>query len=150
MRRIGGVPDLVRPVAERAQQIDRVGVALGQRLAVANSHHLGAAGLVIAFLGGDMGEVLRMRRVGDVDQRGAVELGLAGERVDRLRIVRGAAVMADIGDPAPVLLMHQRLIGAAPLQVAVADQPHIVRLGRSLRQSGRGGDQDQRGNETDS
>src|SRR5262249_41243005 len=42
-RRIDDVPDLVRLPTERAQQIDGVAIALGQRLAVAHAHHLRAA-----------------------------------------------------------------------------------------------------------
>ena len=38
----------------------------------------------------------------------------------------GAAMMADIGDPAVALMMDGRLIGAACLQVVVADEPHIA------------------------
>ena len=117
-RRVGqicGVPDLVRLVAEWAQQIDRTGIALRQALAVADPHHLRPAGLVIARFARDVGEVFRMRRVGHVDQRGAVELGLAGQRVDRLFRLGNPAVMADIGDPAVALVMNDRLVGAARL-----------------------------------
>src|SRR5438093_1524467 len=89
-----------------------------------------------------MGEVFGMRRVGHVDQRGAVELGLPGQRIYRLLRVGDAAVMADIGDPAAGLLMHQRLIGAARLQVAVADQRHVagLRLLLSEGRAARGGE----------
>ena len=40
--------------------------------------------------------------------------------------VRRAAVMADIGDVAVALLVDDRLIGAARLQVVVADQAHVL------------------------
>ena len=132
-----------------AQQIDRVGVALRQRLAVADARHLRAAVLVVALLARDVREVFRLRRIGDVDDRGAVELGLAGQRIDRLRHLRRAAVVADIGDVAVALLVDGRLIGAARLQVVVADQAHVLRLGRIadlllLRQRRRRRDQQQR------
>ena len=42
----------------------------------------------------------------------------------------GAAVMADIGDPAVALVMDGRLIGAAGLQVVVPDQLHVGGFGR--------------------
>ena len=71
-----------------------------------------------------------MRGIGDVDDRGAVRLGLAGHRIDRIGNVVGAAVMADIGDPAVALMMDGRLIGAARLQVVVADQLHVGGFGR--------------------
>jgi hypothetical protein len=83
-----------------------------------------------------MGEVFRMRRVGHVDDRGAVVFGLPSQRVDRLLGFRNAAVMADIGDPAVALVVDDRLIGTARLQIAVADQRHVAGLGILLRQGG--------------
>ena len=77
--RIGDVPDLVALAAERAQQIDLVGIALRQRLAVADAHHLRRRPARKPFLAGNVGEVFRLRRIGHVDDRGAVELGLAGQ-----------------------------------------------------------------------
>ena len=76
-----------------------------------------------------MRQILRMRRVGDVDDRRAVEFQLPGERIERLWHLRRAAMMADIGDVAIALAMDGRLIGAAPLKVIVADQAHVHRLG---------------------
>src|SRR6185369_1758119 len=103
LRRIGDVPDLVAGAAERAQQIDRVAVAFRQGAAVADAGHLRAAGFEIALLTGDVEQVFRLRRVGDVDDRGAVELGLAGERIERLRHLRRATVVADVGNEAVAL-----------------------------------------------
>ena len=127
---IGDVPDLMPCAAERAQHVDRVGIALRQGLAVADAHHLRAAGFVFAFLAGNVMQIFRMRGIGDVDDRGAVRLGLAGHRIDRIGNLVGAAVMADIGDPAVALMMDGRLIGAARLQVVVADQLHVGGFGR--------------------
>ena len=115
--RIGHVPDLVRRVAERAQQVDGAGIALRQRLAVAHAHHLRAAVLGQALLAGNVREVLRAARIGDVDDRGAVEFLGARQRIERLGHLLGAAVVADVGDPAAALLVDDRLIGAARLQV---------------------------------
>ena len=70
-------------------------------------------------------QIFRMRGIGDVDNRGAVRLGLPGQRIDRIGNRIGAAVMADIGDPAVALTMDGRLIGAARLQIVAADQPHV-------------------------
>ena len=42
----------------------------------------------------------------------------------------GAAVVADIGDVAVALLVDDRLIGAARLQVVVADEAHVLGLRR--------------------
>src|SRR4051812_9685970 len=75
MLRVGGIPDLVRLVAEWGQQVDRGRIAFGQHLAVAHPHYLRATGFVIAFLARNMREVFGLRRVGYVDQRRAVELG---------------------------------------------------------------------------
>ena len=77
-----------------------------------------------------------MRRVGHIGDRGAVELGLSGQRVDRFLRCRDAAVMADIGNPAVALMMDPRLIGAAPLQIVVADEAHIAGLGLVLSERG--------------
>src|SRR5207237_2599539 len=84
--------------------------------------------------------------IGDVDDRGAVELRLPGQRIDRLGNGVAAAVMPDIGDVAIALVLDDRLVGAARLKVAVADQPHVARLRRiadllALRRS-RGGERD--------
>ncbi len=124
--RIGHVPDFVRAVAEGAQQIEFALVGFGQRAAGADAHHLRAAGFVFAGLAGNVMQIFRLRRVGDVEDRGAVVLGLAGQRIDRLAHVGRAAMVADIGDVALALMEDRRLIGAAVLQVAIADQPHVL------------------------
>ena len=72
-------------VAEHAQHVDRVGIALRQRLAVAHAHHLGAALLAQAFVARNVSEIFRLLRIGHVDDRRAVEFRLAGDRIDRLR-----------------------------------------------------------------
>ena len=115
--RIGDVPDFVRRAAKGAQQIDRARIALRQILAVADPRHLPAAGFVSALLSGEMAQINRMRRIGDVDDRRAVEFGLSGQRIHRLLDRVGAAMVADIGDPAIALMMNGRLIGRAPLQI---------------------------------
>ena len=69
-----------------------------------------------------------MRRIGHVDDRGAVEFRLTGERIERFRSFRRAAVVSDIGDVAIALMMDRRLIGAAPLEVVIPDQPHVQSL----------------------
>ncbi len=122
--------NLVRLAAERAQHVDRGAVASGQRLAVADPHHLRAAGLVFALLARDMAKIFRLRRIGHVDDGGAVGLGLPGLRIDRDRNIVGAAVVADIGNPALALVMNRRLIGATRLQIAGPDQLHVGRFGR--------------------
>ncbi len=127
---IGDIPDLMRFAAEGAQHVDRVAIALGQRLAVADAHHLRAAGLICSFLAGNVTQIFRMRGIGDVDDRGAVRLGLSGHGIDRIGDSVGAAVMSDIGDPAVALMMDGRLVGAARLQVVVADQLHVGGFGR--------------------
>ena len=122
---IGDVPDLMRLAAESPQHVDRVAIALRQRLAVADPHHLRAAGFILAFLARKVAQIFGLRGIGDVDDRGAVRLGLAGLRIDRRRNIVAAAVMADIGDPAVALMMDGRLIGAARLQVAGSNQLHV-------------------------
>ena len=141
MCRIGDVPNFMRRGAEGAQQIHGARIAVGQVLAVAHARHLRAATLRAAFGAGNMCEILRLRRIGHVDDRGAVELGLTGQRIDRLGHI-ARAVMADISDVAVALPVDGRLIGAAGLQVVVADQPHVPGLRRiadlgRLRTAGR-------------
>ena len=128
--RIGHVPDLVPDIAVGAQQVDRVAVAPRQARAVAQAHHLGAAVLGQPLRARQVVQVFGLRRIGDVEDRGAVELRLPVHRVDRLGNRGGAAVMADIGDPAVALAMDQRLVSAARLQVVVAHEAHVLGLGR--------------------
>ena len=130
VRRIGDVPDLVRLTAERAQQVDRRGVALGQRPAVAHAHHLRAALLVVSLQAWKVMQIFRLRRVGHVEDRGSAELRGAGQRIDRLGHGVGAAVVTDIGDEALALSMDGRLIGAARLKIVVADEPQVARFRR--------------------
>ncbi len=140
---IGDVPDLMRLAAEGPQHVDRVAIALRQGLAVADPYHLRAACLVFAFLARKVAQISGLRGIGDVDDRGAVRLRLAGLRIDRRRDVVAATVMADIGDPAVALMMDGRLIAAARLQVVGSDQPHVESFRRRadhllLRKSGAG------------
>src|ERR1700681_5121510 len=107
----------MRLATESAQHVDRVRIATGQLGAVAYADHLRAALLVGAFLTGDMSDVERVSDVGDIDNRGAVKLRLAGERIDRFRHRVGSAVMADIGEPSIAFPMNGRSIGAPPLQI---------------------------------
>src|SRR5262245_14436790 len=119
---LGYVPDFMRQPAERTQQIDRVRIRPGQALAVANARHLRAAGLRAAVGTRNMRKIFRLRRIGDVDDRGAVELRLSVDPIDRLGHV-ARAVMAYIGDVAIPLLVNGRLVGAACLQIIEADEP---------------------------
>src|SRR5262249_62055059 len=107
MRRIGDVPDFVRETAEGPQQIDRVGIALRQALAVADARHLRAALLGAAFRSRNVRKIFRPRRIGDVDDRGAVELALPAQRVHRLAHISFAMVAA-IGGVELTLLVGGR------------------------------------------
>src|SRR5882757_6208507 len=100
----------MRFAAEAAQHVHRVGIALGQRLALANAHHLRAASLIFSFLAWNVAQIFWLRGIGDVDDRGAVRLGLSAKRIERRRNIVGAAVMSDIGDPALTLVMDGGLI----------------------------------------
>jgi len=122
-------------VAERPQQIRLA-------LAIAHARHLRAALLGAAGRAGDVSQIARPRRVGHVDDRRAIVLVDAGERISRL-----APVVADEGDEAPALLVDRRLVGRAPLEIVVTDQLHVSRFGpvtaRRLRRSGPGRERDQ-------
>src|SRR3954453_3119107 len=121
----------MRLAAAGAQHINRVAVALGQYLAVADAHHLRAAAFIFSLLPRDVAQVLRMRRIGDVEDRGAVRFRLPGDWIDGSGNGIGAAVVSDIGDPAVALMMDGWLIGTARLQIIAADQPHVGGFGRS-------------------
>src|ERR1700694_3874928 len=86
-----------------------------------------ALGVRIPRLAWDMGHVLGMLGIGDVDERSSVGLHLAGEGVKLL-----AAMVADVGDPAIALLLDNGLIGASGLQVVVTHQIHVAGSGCSL------------------
>src|SRR5580700_1398627 len=75
-----------------------------------------------------MGKILWLPRICDVDNRRAVRLLLAGERVER-----HATVMTDVGNPACTLLVNDGLIRAPVLQFVVADQLHVVLFSLLLR-----------------
>src|SRR5262249_29761266 len=118
------VPDLMLPAAEGTQQVHLALVPLRQLGAVAHSRHLGAAGLGEPRLPGDVRQVLRVLRIRHVDDRGAVVLLLARQRVEHV-----VAVVADVRDPAIALLVNRGLIGAASLQIAIADELEVLLLG---------------------
>jgi hypothetical protein len=115
----------VGDIAERAQEIGLLARGARQGLAVAHARHRGAARLGLARRARDVMEIPRPLRVGHVHERRAVRLDLAGERVQAL-----AAVVADVGDPSPVLLVDDRLVGRAGLEIVQADQAHVALLGR--------------------
>jgi hypothetical protein len=129
MGRIGHVPDFMSLAAVDAQQVVFARVALRQILAGAGAHHLRSALLAETFRPRNMCQVFRLGRVGHVHDRGAVELVLAGQGVEWFRDLGGAAVMPDIEDVAVALLLDGGLIGAARLQVVVADEAHVQRFG---------------------
>ncbi len=67
-----------------------------------------------------MREILRRRRIRDVDDREAVLLDLAGLRIQRL-----ASVMADEQDPPLAVRVHDRLVRGARLKIVVPDEPQV-------------------------
>src|SRR6185369_9911790 len=136
--RVGHVPDLVRQLAHAAKQVDLRLVRLRQIGAVARAHHLRPAGFPLARLAGNVREIARRARVRDVHDRGAVVLLASGERVRGL-----AAVVSDVGDKAPALPVNDRLVGAAALQLVVAEERH-VRRARSVLRDCRAGEDSQR------
>ena len=95
---IGDVPDIVAEVAVGAQQVDLAGLAPRQLVAGAGLDHLRAA---IRTDGSHLEQMVgeRAPRVRHVDDREAIGLHLAGQRIERR-----AVMMADIGDP-PIALL---------------------------------------------
>ncbi len=120
----------MRLIAKHAQHIDRIAIALGQCGTVTDAHHLRSAQLAETLIARNMGKILRIFRIGDVDDRRAVVLRLLGQGIDRLWYSAGATMMADIRNVTAALAMDHRLIGAPRLQIVVPDEPHVLRLGR--------------------
>src|SRR5258706_1700206 len=71
-----------------------------------------------------MAQIFRMSGVGYVKDRGSAAFAFSIERIDR-----SPTLMADVRDPATVLLDDNRQKRAAPLQVAVADESHVPGIG---------------------
>ena len=69
-----------------------------------------------------MKQRFRCAWIGHIDDRGAVEFRAPIERVD----LGNAAVMPDISDPAIALLLDFRVIGAARVQIDMAQQRHVA------------------------
>jgi hypothetical protein len=112
---VGDVIDLVAAVAIGAQQVVLARVAVRELVAAADLNHLRPA------LGGQVVEIDRIPLVRDIDDRVAVFLDRAGQRIACF-----AVVVADIGDPPSVLLLDDAVIGAARLQVVKADEARVV------------------------
>ena len=132
---IGDVPDLMRLAAEGAQHVDRVGdrpwasdlpSQIRTICAPPDSYLPSWPGMWRRYFG----------CAGSVTSTIEVPFGsaLPVMRIDRHRDVVGAAVMADIGDPAVALMMDGRLIGAARLQVVDSPPASCWRL-RAARRS---------------
>ncbi len=132
------VPDLLPRGAERAQQVGLATVAFRQILSVAGAHHLRASGFAFALLSRDVGEIFRVSRIGHVEDRCAIRLDHAGQGVQVL-----AAMVADVRNPAALLLVDHRMVAAARLQIVVAQQAHVPALrlpaflGQCRRRTGR-------------
>src|SRR5690349_2271744 len=102
-------PDRSRPTfmstaAEDAQHIGLARIGFGQRLSVANAHHLGAALLVLAWQARNVRKVSWLGRITHINDRGAAVFGLSGQSVHRLWHVYRSTVMPDIGDVAVALM----------------------------------------------
>jgi hypothetical protein len=78
-------------------------------------------------------EIPGIFRIRNVDDRCPVVLVLLRQRVERLRDFARAAVVADVRDPSIPLMVNHRLVRAPRLEVAVADELHVLRLGPGPR-----------------
>ena len=74
-----------------------------------------------ARLSGDVGEIARALRIRHVQDRRPVGLDLPGQRIGH-----PAAVVADVRDVPIALTVDGRLVDAAGLQIAVADERHVA------------------------
>src|SRR5262249_25730099 len=76
-------------------------------------------------------------RIGDVEDRGAVELHLARQRVEP-----PASMVADVGDPSLSMPLDDGLIRRARLQIVLPPQAHVALLGRLGRRGTRAQEQE--------
>ena len=75
--RIGHIPDFMGGIAKHPQHVPLALDALGQRIAATHAHHLRAALFCLAGLSRNMRQLHRLFRIGHINNRGAVVLGLA-------------------------------------------------------------------------
>ena len=127
---VGDVKDLMAFATRGAQQIGLVGITFRSSTSIANAGDLRAPLLIIPRCPRNMIQIARMRGIGDVHDRRAVEFLLPRQRIGRLWNVRRAAVMTYKSNVSIALVMNCRLIGTTALKVVVSDQPHVHRLGR--------------------
>ena len=126
--RLGDVPYFVPAVAERAQEVHLAPVGARELAAIAHAYHLGAAGLTLSRLSRNVHQILRPLRIGDIENRSAVALLFSRQGIELT-----ASMVADVGDPAISLFVDDRLVRASRLQIAEADQLHVVHFGPLLR-----------------
>src|SRR5260221_6861726 len=109
--------------------------------AVAQWTLLLAARFAVTRVARNVEEWLRVARIGNVEDGGAVVLDRSRQRVHRL-----AAVMPDVGDEAIALPVHQGLVGAPRLQRVGTHQLHVafLRAAGRLRETRKGDGEDQR------
>ena len=86
-----------------------------------------------------MSEVAGFSRIGHIDDGRSVVFLLARKWVEDV-----VAVVADVGDPAVALLVDDGLVGAASLEIVVADKLHVALLGLVLGQGRREQDSEYR------
>ena len=91
-----------------------------QDAAAAHPHHLRASRGDRAGRARDVEQELGMRDIADIDDRGAVGLDLAGQRVLQI-----AAEIAEIEDVPPVLVDDQRLVDRPALIIGRALDLHV-------------------------
>ena len=104
----------------RAKQIHLVLVGAREVDTVAGAYHLGPARLAGPLRSLDVKQVSGPPRVGDVHDRRPVVVRCTDAGSGR------STVMADVGDPAVALMMHDRLVRRPGLEVVEADELHVV------------------------
>ncbi len=120
---VGDLPHLVGGVAEAAEQVDHVGIAMREVFPAGDPHHLRTAALPRAsrvhLFPGNVGEILGPAGIGD--DGGPVGFGLAGQGLP--------SMVTDVRDPSGTvlarLLVDHRLVGGSSLEIVIPDQPHV-------------------------
>src|SRR5262245_47435559 len=124
---IGHIQNLVRLIADGTEQIGLCRIALWQLFPGAGPHHLCATGFTrTARRPWYVMQIARMLRVRHIYDGGPIRLRLAVQRIER-----SATVMTDIGNKPSTLLLDDRLIRGAVLQVTKAHKCHISGLRRT-------------------
>src|SRR5690606_35284994 len=115
-------------VAASRQEIPLACFAARQHMSRTHTRHLPATCFTRATGACDVMQINRIAWIGDIDNGHTVLLDLPRQRIQRF-----ATMMADVGNPATVLVLDCRLVRASGLQVVVPHELEVACLGLLCR-----------------